>query len=447
MPNNRKAAKGDIRAIGIDFGTTNTAASFLDGQGVVTLIDLEKKREGFDSALLKTLLYFPSRKESFFGQDAVDQYFDRGMEGRFLQSVKRLLPNPDFQGTSIHNQYQSLEDIIARFLSEVRERIRRYLVTEQGCSETVLDEIPIIMGRPARYSLDPGREGLAVVRFRKACELAGFKNLRFLEEPVAAAHQYQQDLKLTEKVIIADLGGGTSDFTLMEFGQAKPKVLSVHGIPAAGDSLDSLIMTKRLVQFFGSEVKYQRPFSSNILTMPTSFVKLLSKWHHHAFLKERATWEFLKNLRKEIVVGNDHVFLENLMTLVEDNLGYSLHQKVEAHKCSLSVVEADTAEFREKKFDFEFRSHPIDIQFATRPEQFSEWTQETIDAIARTALDTVRYANVLPEKVDAIYFTGGTSKVSQIRRKIREAFKNARIIDKNTFTSVASGLAASQRGC
>jgi hypothetical chaperone protein len=418
------------RAVGIDFGTTNTAASVLRDDGQAELIELDPSSSG-DKRLLKTLLYFPNRKEAFFGHAAIEQYFERDREGRFLQSIKRLLPSPEFQGTSIHGKFASLEDLVSRFLAETRRRIEKSLGLES------LSGIPIIMGRPARYSLEPGREGLAAVRFRKACELAGLENIRLVEEPVAAAFTYEpapdQD---EERVLVADLGGGTSDFTLMSVRSgAKPRVLAVNGVPVAGDALDSAFTTAKLLSYFGSEIRYRRPFSENVLTMPTSFMRLLPKWHHHAFLREKSIWEFLRGMHRELVdPAGDGPLLENLITLVDDNLGYALHQRVEAIKCELS--DATRAEFS-------FRSHPIRIEFPVPRAEYEALLEPSVEPIRAAALDTMQQARVEPSELHAIYFSGGTSRVPRIRSAIQSLFPEARVAERDTFTSVAAGLVLS----
>ncbi len=430
-------SRGKIRALGIDFGTSNTAAAILTDSGATELLELDPSTGG-DPRLLKSLLYFPTRRESFFGREAISQYFERDMEGRFFQSVKKLLPNSDFQGTIIHGSHVSVEELIARYLTDTRKRIEKIIGP--------LGEIPVFMGRPARYAQDPGKEGLAVVRFKTACDLAGFSRYRFIEEPSAAAKTYRSE-KEKELILVIDLGGGTSDFTLMRVKNLSKKVeaghtertefdiYSVHGISVAGDSLDSEFMNSKLLKFFGSDIRYQRPFSSNVLTMPGSLMKVLPKWHHHAFLRERSTWSFIQSLHKELVDPEQKKWLDNLITLVEDNLGYSLHQAVEKLKVTLSETNLT---------DFLFKSHPIAIQFPVSTQEFEDVLQSPVQQIKEAALETLRLGKHEPEKVEALYFTGGTSQVPIIRRTLTATFPNARVVDQDTFTSVASGLALSE---
>ena len=415
----------ECKGIGIDFGTTNTVVSIADNNQNVQVLNLD------DGPLFKSLLYFPKRSEAFFGNHAINEYVERGMEGRFFQSVKRLLPNPDFTGTSLYGQHVGVEDLVARFLQETKKRI------EQKLNQKI-ETFPICMGRPARYSNDPAHEGLAVVRFKKAIELAQFNSpLKLVEEPVAAAASMANDTVSDNSIegytLIADLGGGTSDFSLYHERIGKtPEVLSVHGVSVAGDALDSDFFVSKLNPIFGSEIKYQRPFSSNILTMPTSIVKSLPKWHHHAFLKERATWGFITTLKKELVDQKQKPLLENLITLVEDNCGYKLHQAVESLKIKLSS---------ENQSPFVFKSYPIDILFDVLQTDWNQMIQVSVDQITKTAIDTCRIAKVNPDDIKLIRFTGGTSQVPEVRQAIQRQFKNAKATDHNTFTAVSEGLA------
>jgi hypothetical chaperone protein len=428
---------GKIKAIGIDYGTSNTVAAVLEEDGTARVLELDPGPGPADPRLLKSLLYFPERNKSYFGRGAIEQYFDLGMEGRFLQSIKRLLPNPDFTGTSMFGKHAGIEDLIARFLQELRLRIEKQIGEPIG-------DLPVIFGRPARYSQDSARESLAVIRFKRAIEMGGFnlENVKLVEEPIAAmiagARSERDELKEDGPItLIADLGGGTSDFTL--FRRVSTKVqpegihtFSVHGISVAGDALDSDFFVARLQDLFGASIKYQRPFSSNILTMPTLLVKHLPKWHHHAFLKERATWNFILVLRKELVDPEQKPWLENLITLIEDNLGYRLHITVEDLKLRLSS---------ESKIDFEFKSYPIDIGFPVKRTEFEKIISPSVNEIVEAALETCRYGKITPGEIERLQFTGGTSKVPAIRSALAAKFPKAKLVDQDTFTAVAEGLA------
>ena len=421
----------EIERIGIDFGTSNTAASVSGvrhGNPIHEIIPLD------DRDLLKSLLYFPSPRESYFGKAAIEKYFENEREGRFFQSIKRLLPNPDFSGTQISGRFVSLENLISRFLAEAKKRIE--IKFDQSISEK-----EIVFGRPALYSLDEAREKLATTRFHEAIRLAGFQNYSLLEEPTAASRvaiKKSQGIPTKEKVtLVADLGGGTSDFTVLHQSESgSHRVLAVHGIPLAGDALDSTFVSNRLLPYFGSEVKYQRPFSSNILTFPTSLISRIPKWHQHVILKEKSNWNFLLDLKKELVNPSDKKVLENIITLVDENLGYQLHQSVERLKIAIASSQQDQNEEK----NFEFRSYPIDIQFGVQRMQYEEIIHGVAQQITETAAETLRLAGIQPSQIDVLHFTGGTSQVPVLRKSIAAVVPQAVIEDQDSFTSVALGL-------
>ncbi len=411
-----------IECIGIDFGTTNTCVSVKEN-GKVRVLNIDPTSS--QSELIRTLIFIPNRKECFFGKTAIDQYFERGMEGRFFQSIKKLLPNPEFTGTSVFGIRMNVEALVARFLSELKSRIEHEIGS--------IENIPVHMGRPAKYSLDVKKENLAVARFLKAIEMAGFKNVRLIDEPTAAANNASSTLKDDTLVLVCDLGGGTSDFTLFKSRTKGPiNTISVHGVPVAGDSLDSDFFKENLNVYFGSEVQYQRPFSSNILTLPTSFIRILPKWHHHSFLKERSTWNFILSLRNELVDEKQRVLLENLISLVEENLGYMLHQEVEKTKVQLS---------KSTQADFVFKSHPIAIQFVSQLEHYVRTIEPSVCEIENAAIETLKIVDCDPASVQVIQYTGGTSKVPAIRARIEKLFPNAKAVDSEAFTAVSEGLA------
>jgi hypothetical protein len=210
------------------------------------------------------------------------------MEGRLFRSFKSHLPNQNYLGTMVGKRVLSLENLVGTFLLELKKRAEKHF-------QRTFDSA--ILGRPARYSMDEVAEGFALHRMKRAAEFAGFKQVSFVPEPLAAALEYRKEIHEPKILLIGDFGGGTSDFTVLRVspGSFRSKdVLSVEGCPLAGDALDSVFMSERLNQSFGAKSLYKLPLSGNILEMPKPIMERLNKPAHIVHLKEPETYNFIK---------------------------------------------------------------------------------------------------------------------------------------------------------
>jgi hypothetical chaperone protein len=214
----------------IDFGTTNSLlGAVIDGK-MHAPIPLDPHAK--DQTILRSVLYFPDRNKCFYGAEAIREYAKRDMEGRFIRSVKKFLPNRSFLGTQVGNRMVTIEEIVATFLRELRTRANQHFGK---------DVKSVLLGRPAQFAATEADDGFAQMRLERAAELAGFREIRFCPEPIAAAYDFRSTLKEAKIVLVADFGGGTSDFTVMKISKEKYQptdVLSIGGVALAGDSLD-----------------------------------------------------------------------------------------------------------------------------------------------------------------------------------------------------------------
>src|SRR5688572_5826597 len=244
---------------GIDFGTSNSAIAMATADGRVHPVRWQIPTTlgaGDDSATVPTVIFAPNYDRSFFvGYDAIRQYLFTGLDGRFMQSIKAFLPAPSFTGTVVRNRHYSIEELVAIFLRQVREVAEQQLGTKL--------EGKIILGRPARFSLDAEEDRLAETRLLEAARLSGLPEVTLLIEPIAAALAYEATLSHDEVVIVADLGGGTSDFTVMRVGPSHRKsgdrsdsVLASGGVPIASDALDGEVVRSRLFDQLGYGSQY-----------------------------------------------------------------------------------------------------------------------------------------------------------------------------------------------
>ena len=215
-----------------------------------------------DGTLMRSLLYFPHADDCYYGAEALTKYREFDMEGRLFRSFKSHLPNRNYIGTAIDNRIMTLENMIGLFLLELKKRAEKILGIKISKA---------VIGKPARYSMDDVADEFALYRMKKAAEYAGFKEVTFVPEPLAAALEFKRQIHDDKTILIGDFGGGTSDFTIMKITKQdfkKSDVLGVDGCPLAGDALDSLFMQNRLNAGFGAQTRYRMPMSDNLLTMP-----------------------------------------------------------------------------------------------------------------------------------------------------------------------------------
>jgi hypothetical chaperone protein len=415
-------------AYALDFGTSNSLLAAANADRTFPPVPLDPR--AIDPAVLRSILYFPNAKRCYYGEEALQRYTENGLEGRLLRSIKRHLPSRTFLGTYIDERPMLVEDLVAAILREMRVRADTYF-----CAE--VDRV--VLGRPARFSEDPGDDALAQRRLEQAARKAGFNEVTFLPEPVAAAREFGVGVGEERVVLVADFGGGTSDYTVMRVGPrpfSPSDVLAIGGVAIAGDALDASIMRRRVARHFGAEVVYKVPFGSNVLTMPKPIVELLCSPAHLSVLRRQDIAEFLRNVRSWSVGPEDREKLDQLAVLVDDAQGFSLFEVIEQSKRRLSSAPAA---------DVIFAYPSIDVRERVTREAFEEASARETDAILRCLDETLAAAGVAAASVDLVCCTGGTAKVPRIAAEMRRRFGDARVRDFKSFTSVVEGLAVHAR--
>jgi hypothetical chaperone protein len=412
--------------LAIDFGTSNSlVGAFHQGQRVEALpIDPTAP----DPTLMRTLLFFPHADLCFYGSEAIREYVDQDMEGRLFRSFKTHLPNQGYLGTIIGNRILTLENMVGVFLLELKKRAEKAL-------GSAVDKA--VIGRPARYSMDPVADNFALHRMQKAATFAGFKEVQFVPEPLAAAFDYRRQLKEEKVVLICDFGGGTSDFTLIKLGPEAFKtsdVLSIEGCPLAGDALDSVFMSHRLNEHFGAKSRYRLPMSNNVLSMPPTVTQRLNHPAHIVHLKEKDTYEFIREVKKCSITAKDKEDIERLFILIEDQQIFPFFEKIENSKRELSTHPTS---------DFGFNYPGIEIQEVFEKGQFLAWAGATREKIFEGLDRCLQTGGVTPQQVDLVCLTGGTAKVDFIQKELIRRFGAERLQTQSHFHSVLSGLTES----
>jgi hypothetical chaperone protein len=419
-------------AIGIDFGTTNSSVAVANGGPDVTMARFEHKN-GVTEAY-RSLLYLEHIKESgrsaiksWTGPAAIEQYLSAETKGRLIQSLKSYLTSRTLTTTDVFGRRHTLEDLIARILTDLRKQSERQL------------GIPVrhvMVGRPVRFvgaETDEDNQ-FALGRLRNAFQVAGYEFVDFEMEPVAAAYYYESTLDHDELVLIGDFGGGTSDFSLLQVGptvrrkgRTSRDFLGNSGIGLAGDAFDARIVRNLVSPHLGAG-SLCRSLDKVLPAVPNWVYIKLERWHHLSFLRTRAVLNMLHSTKAEAFAPEK---IEALIRLIEEDLGYQLHAAVQRVKYRLS--ESADAEFCFLDGGLEIRAH-------VSRQEFEEWIADEVAAIARCVDSLLQTCGVSPRDVDVVFLTGGSSFVPAVRKIFDTRFGNNRVRSGNEFTSVARGL-------
>ncbi|MGZ3739911.1 MAG: Hsp70 family protein [Bdellovibrionota bacterium] len=408
----------------VDFGTSNSLlAAVIDGK-VLPPAPLDPSAR--DPSILRSVLFFPGRDRCFFGAEAVREFVRHDMEGRFLRSIKKFLPSPSFGGTQIGGRVMTLEEIVGTFLGEMKKRADAHYGR---------DVRSLLLGRPAKYSPVPAEDELAEARMARAAKFAGFDQVEFCPEPVAAAHGFASSLSGEKLMLVGDFGGGTSDFTVIRISRRafRPEdVLSIGGVSVAGDALDGAVMRKRISRHFGAEVQYRAPFGSNVLTMPVHLMEKICSPADIQLLRERDTMEFFRQVRGWSLGDGDRHAMDQLFALLTEQFGFELFEEIERVKRALS----------EKSFEtLGFRYPGIAIEERIERKEFEAYAADPVGRIFSSLDETLKAAGVTAGDIDLVCSTGGTAKVAAIQAGLESRFGREKVEQQNHFHSIVQGLA------
>lgn len=416
--------------VGIDFGTTNSAVAVCDARGRSTLVKLRK------AETMRTVLHFdadergPDRKPlCTAGYEAIDAYLASDGAGRFVQSIKSYLASRTFTSTNIFGAVYTLEDLVALFIDRLRVAARASGV-----------ELPkrVVVGRPVHFVRDDVDEGegdaLAVARLERAMRGAGFDDVKFELEPVAAAWRYEQRLTRDELVLIADFGGGTTDLCLVRVGpNARAKrdgrVIATDGVGLAGDVFDQRIIQHVVAPRLGMGSTYRLMVGE--ADVPLWLYAHLASWHRLSFLKSKKTERLLETI---LATANDREGVAAFKQIIDEDLGYRLHQAVERTKIALS---------KSARAQLTFDDVEIDVTVARA--DFEQWIAPDVARIDEALARVLERASLTPNNVDRVFMTGGTSLVPAVRTAFAKRFGDDKLTGGEELTSVAAGLALAAR--
>jgi hypothetical chaperone protein len=406
----------------IDFGTSNSLLAAASATRTFAPAPLDPSAP--DPTILRSILCFPDAGGVHVGSDAMREYVEHGGEARLLRSIKHHLGVRSFRGTILRGRLVAAEDLVAALLRQMRVRADAHFGVEVR---------RVLLGRPVHFDGDD--DTFAEERLRKAATLAGFEEVHFLPEPVAAARAFGAVAEHEEVALIGDFGGGTSDFTVLRIGPRpleRRDVLAVGGVAVAGDALDASLMRSPVSRHFGGEVQYRMPFGKNVLRMPRGVMQYLCSPAHLSMLQRRDIATFLADVRQGSLTREDQHRIDQLTTLVDDTQGFHVFEAIERGKVALSS--ADRAEIR--------FSHPgIELRERVTRRGFEEGSTREVEQILGSLDATVASSGIAPAEIGVVCCTGGTARVPRIAAEIRRRFPAARLEQFKGFHSVVEGLA------
>jgi hypothetical chaperone protein len=373
------------------------------------------------------VLYFDPKSPSVAGAAAIERYLAAETKGRFIQSLKAYLADRTFEGTAIGTQHYTLERLIAL--------IARHMGDELGFPAWPAPR-RIVLGRPVHFSNppDPERDAFAADRLLSAIRLAGFDEIAFEFEPVAAAYAYEARL-----ILIGDFGGGTSDFTIINVGPGVRQrgrhasdIIGTDGVAIAGDAFDKGIIRNLVAPRLGLGGEYLSP-PNKFLPVPSWPYERLERWHYLSFLKSPQTLDMLQRIQR---TASTPERLTAFLLLIRNELGYQLHEAVQRTKFELSMNTVS---------EFVFESGPVTIRKTVTRADFERWIADEIEMMAGCVDRLMAASSLTGHDVDRVFLTGGSSFVPAVRQIFIDRFGEDKVTGGEELTSVATGLALRAR--
>jgi hypothetical chaperone protein len=402
----------------IDFGTSNSAVALPVADGV-RLAPVEGER-----TTLPTAVFFNTDENTIaYGRAAISAYID-GFDGRLMRSLKSILGSALAEGTTELGDGTAVKyaDVITLFVAYLKSKAE------------ALAQAPIeraVLGRPVFFvDGDPRADRLAEQQLGAAAQRAGLRELQFQYEPIAAAFDYESRLDREALVLVADIGGGTSDFSLVRVGpqrrrrlERKDDVLAHHGVHVAGTDFDRRVELAAIL----TELGY-KAIDPEGREVPNRIYFDLATWH---LINTVYNGKRIGELRLIRHLYRDVRHHDRLMCVVERRLGHALAARAEEAKIGVAAGGQTSIDLDEVE---------PDLRVAFDEAQLVAACADDAGRIVEAARETVRAAGVAPREVDALYFTGGSTGLSFLSRSLADAFPGAQAVVGDRLASVATGL-------
>ena len=410
-------------ACGVDFGTSNSTVGWLRPGASRTAAESLLILEDGKPTLPSVVFFNADDERVTYGREALAEYLE-GYEGRLMRSLKSLLGTSLIDGqTEVAGRALPFRALLAQFIGEVKRRAERQAGRpfEQA-----------VFGRPVFFiDDDAGADKLAEDTLAEVARSVGFREVSFQYEPIAAAFDYEAGIDREELVLIADIGGGTSDFSLVRLGperagrtDRREDILANGGVHIGGTDFDKYLSLATVMTLLGH--------GSHLLSgaaVPSSYYFNLATWHTINQAYTRKSQAQLADLVRDAAEPRKIARLQNL---IEDRAGHWLAIQVEAAKIGLSGAERVA-------LSLDRLSPPEELHVGRA--EFEAAIGHLVDSVGATVRRLFADAGVTPGDVDTVFFTGGSSGVGLLRRHIAALVPDARAVEGDLFGSIGAGLA------
>jgi hypothetical chaperone protein len=410
--------KASTAACGLDFGTSNSALSLPDGDGV-ELVALEDGSTSIPSAI-----FFATEgaAEVAYGRAAVREYLD-GTPGRLMRSLKSVL------GSSLMHELASIGDRNYKYADIVTAYLRALRQRAGAAAGRALDAV--VLGRPIHFVDDDAKQDRAAQDTLAACaRSAGFRHVEFQFEPIAAAFDYERTIAREESVLVIDVGGGTADFTVIRLGPGRrdratrsSDILANDGIHIAGTDFDSRLNMAWVMPALGYGSVGHRG-----RVVPSLVYFDLSTWHRINLLYAP---KFVGTLRELQAFFVDRRPYRRLVRVIEHRLGHELLGRTEAAKIELS---------HQPHAKLDLGAVDAGLAMEGTRDELVELLGDMLARLVDVGTATVRAAGLGAADVSTLYFTGGSSGMTALRDALANAYPDSRVVVGDLFGSVVSGL-------
>lgn len=411
-------------SIGLDFGTTNTVATSINAEGQAEATHFSHGGDAFD-AFRSVLCFWETHEDDVrrtsveAGPWAIEQFLELAGECRFIQSFKTFAASPLFTDTLIYGRRLKFEDLLSSFLRRVRAHAGADFPKR------------VVIGRPVKFAGVAPDEALARARYEEALRAVGFEEIHHVYEPVAAAYFFAQRLKSDATILVADFGGGTSDFSIVRFSRGAQGLgyepLSHTGVGVAGDAFDYRIVDQVVARAFGKGSEYTS--WGKVLPVPNGYFSKFSRWNELSVMRHSRDYRDLQQL---VRTSLDPDRIRAFLAFLDADAGYAMNRAVSAAKMQLSKAEEGV---------LSLHVAGVDIERKIKRAEFEKWIApelEEIDACVDRALSE---AGLNETDVDRVFLTGGSSFVPAVRKQFEARFGADRIETGDQLVSIAYGLA------